>query len=70
MSRMTMQLVLFIPDFVLADEPEVLRACPVSMTAERCRRIGAAVERCHVVTEAPALQPLHVCADKDAKRWS
>jgi hypothetical protein len=63
-----MQLVLFIPDFVLADEPEVLRACPVGMTAEGCRRIGAAVEQCHVVTEAPALRPLHVCADKDATR--
>src|SRR6266566_8337459 len=63
-----MQLVLFIPDFVLSYEPEILRACPVRMAVERCRRIGAAVERCHAVTEAPALQPLHICADKDPAR--
>jgi hypothetical protein len=63
-----MQLVLFIPDFVLADEPEVLRACPVKVSAEVCRRLGAAVERCHSVAEAPAVQPLHICADKDATR--
>jgi hypothetical protein len=63
-----MQLVLFIPDFVLADEPEVLRACSVRIRAELCRRIGTAVDRCHVGAEAPTLQPLHICADKDATR--
>jgi hypothetical protein len=63
-----MQQVLFIPDFVLAEEPEVLRACPVRIRAELCQRIGTAVERCHVAAEAPTLKPLHICADKDATR--
>jgi hypothetical protein len=60
-----MRLVLFIPDFVLADKPEVLRASPVRIDADLCRRVGAAVERCHAVTEASSLQRLHICADKD-----
>jgi hypothetical protein len=63
-----MRLILFIPDFVLADEIEVLRSCPVRIAAEVCRRIGAAVERCQVASEAPALQPFHICADKDPSR--
>jgi hypothetical protein len=63
-----MRLVLFIPDFVLADEIEVLRSSPVRIATELCRRIGAAVERCQVVAEAPALQPFHICADKDQSR--
>ena len=63
-----MPLVLFVPDFVLADEPEVLRACPVSITAEQCRRISNAVGRHHVVSEAAALQSYHICADKDPAR--
>jgi hypothetical protein len=60
-----MQLVLFIADFVLADEPEILRACPVRINAELCRRIAAAIERCHAGAEAPPLPPFCVCADKD-----
>lgn len=63
-----MRLVLFIPDFVLADRPEILRACPVRIDADLCRRIGVAVERCHAVTEASAIQRLHFCADMDPTR--
>jgi hypothetical protein len=63
-----MRLVLFIPDFVLADEPEVLRACPVRISADLCCRIAVAVERCHEGAEAPALPPFCVCADKDPTR--
>jgi hypothetical protein len=64
-----MRLVLFIPDFVLADEIGVLRSCPVRIAAERCQSIGAAVERCRLVAaEAPALQPFRICADKDPSR--
>jgi hypothetical protein len=61
-----MLFVLFIPDFVLADKPEVLRACPARISADLCRRIGMAVERCHGVTEAS--QRFHICADEDPTR--
>jgi hypothetical protein len=59
-----MQLVLFIPDFVLAGEPEVLRSCQVMMAGEQCHRIHDAIERCHVAADAPALQPFRICAHK------
>lgn len=63
-----MQLVLVIPDFVLAGEPGLLRACPVRMSADQCGRISAAVERGHVQTEAATLQHFHICAGKDPSR--
>jgi len=60
-----MQVVLFVPEFVLSYQPDVLRACPMWITAEQGSRIRDAVERMHVATEAEALQPFHVCAHKD-----